>query len=98
MNNQQQRPGMPKPNNNPKKTPKFNLSWLYMAIFAALLFLNFRSPSGVKGGIERNISYSEFKEYVSKGYAEKVTAYDNNKAELTIIPDTAVRIFGKNAV
>ena len=89
---------MPKPNNNPKKTPKFNLSWLYMAIFAALLFLNFRSPSGVKGGIERNISYSEFKEYVSKGYAEKVTAYDNNKAELTIIPDSAVRIFGKNAV
>lgn len=89
---------MPKPNNNPKKTPKFNLSWLYMAIFAALLFLNFRSPSGAKGGIERNISYSEFKEYVSKGYAEKVTAYDNNKAELTIIPDSAVRIFGKNAV
>ena len=89
---------MPKPNPNPKKTPKFNLSWLYMVIFAALLFLNFRSPSGVKGGIERNISYSEFKEYVSKGYAEKVTAYDNNKAELTIIPDSAVRIFGKSAV
>ncbi len=97
MNNQQQRPVMPKSSPNPKKKPKFSLSWVYMAIFAALIYLNFRNPIGAKDGIERNISYSEFKEYVSKGYAEKVTAYDDNKAELTIIPDSVSRIFGKSA-
>ena len=49
-------------------------------------------------GITRNITYSEFKEYVSKGYAEKIVAYDDNKVELTIIPDSAARIFGKAVV
>ena len=48
--------------------------------------------------MKRNISYSEFKEYVSKGYAEKITANDNNKIELTIIPDSAARILGQSAV
>jgi cell division protease FtsH len=76
------------------KAPKFNLSWLYMAIVVVLTFLFFKSPSS--GNMSRAITYSEFKDYVSKGYVEKVVAYDNHKVELTIIPDSAVRIFGQS--
>ena len=78
--------------------PKFSLSWVYMIIFVALVYMLMKDPSSSQGGIQRNISYSEFKEYVGKGYAEKVVAYDDNKVELTIIPDSAVRIFGQSAV
>ena len=97
-NQQQQRQNKPINPQGPKKTPKFSLSWVYMIIFAVLVYMFMKQPSSNQGGIQRNISYSEFKEYVGKGYAEKVVAYDDNKVELTIIPDSAVRIFGQSAV
>ena len=100
MNNQQQqhRPGrQPLGSQEPKKGPKFNLSWVYAIIAIALAYMWIQGGESATG-ITRNISYSEFKEYVSKGYAEKVVAYDDNRVELTIIPDSAVRIFGQSAV
>ena len=100
MSNQQQNPftgGRPTPPQGQKKGPKFRLSWIYGLIAIALVFLYLQDGDDTKG-LTRHISYSEFKEYVSKGYAEKVVAYDNNKVELTIIPDSAVHIFGQGAV
>ena len=98
MSNQQQnRPGgQPATPGGAKKGPKFNLTWVYGIIALALAFLYFNGGDDPKG-LTKHITYSEFKEYVSKGYAEKVVAYDDNKVELTIIPDSAVRIFGQQA-
>ena len=87
----------PTPQQGQKKGPKFNLTWIYGIIAVALAFLYIQGGEP-KEGIARNISYSDFKQYVSKGYAEKVVAYDDNKVELTIIPDSAARIFGQSAV
>ena len=78
----------------PKKGPKFSLSWVYAIIAIALMFLWVKGGEPTEG-IARNISYSEFKQYVSKGYAEKVVAYDDNKVELTVIPDSVEHIFGQ---
>ena len=89
--------GSPTGQQGPKKGPRFSLSWVYGIIAVALVFLYIQG-SEAKEGITRNISYSEFKDYVSKGYAEKVVAYDDNKVELTIITDSAIRIFGQSAV
>ena len=89
--------GSPTGQQGPKKGPRFSLSWVYGIIAVALAFLYIQG-SEAKEGITRNISYSEFKDYVSKGYAEKVVAYDDNKVELTIITDSAIRIFGQSAV
>ena len=97
MSNQQQRQNNPNPQ-GPRKTPRFSLSWVYMIIFAALVYMLLKEPQTEQGAIQRNISYSEFKEYVGKGYAEKVVAYDDNKVELTIIADSAARIFGQAAL
>ena len=97
INNQQRPGGRPTAPQGPKKGPKFSLSWIYAIIFMALVFMYMQGGDSSKG-ITRDITYSEFKEYVSKGYAEKVVAYDDNKVELTIIPDSAVRIFGQSAV
>ena len=89
--------GSPTGQQGPKKGPRFSLSWVYGISAVALAFLYIQG-SEAKEGITRNISYSEFKDYVSKGYAEKVVAYDDNKVELTIITDSAIRIFGQSAV
>ena len=97
MSNQQQRQNNPNPQ-GPRKTPRFSLSWVYMIIFAVLVYMFLKEPQTEQGAIQRNISYSEFKEYVGKGYAEKVVAYDDNKVELTIIADSAARIFGQAAL
>ena len=103
MSNQQQqrRPGGqhlgPQGPQGQKKGPKFNLSWVYAIIAIALAFMWVQGGE-TTAGITRNISYSEFKQYVSKGYAEKIVAYDDNKVELTIIPDSAVHIFGESGV
>ena len=94
MSNQQQRSNKPV---NANKPPKFSLSWVYAIIFMVLAFL-WMNDGTKETSMKRNISYSEFKEYVSKGYAEKITANDNNKIELTIIPDSAARILGQSAV
>ena len=97
MSNQQQNPfngGRPTPPQGQKKGPKFKLTWLYGFIAIALAFLYFKGGDEPKG-LTKHITYSEFKEYVSKGYAEKVVAYDDNKVELTIIPDSAAHIFGQ---
>ena len=50
--------------------PKFNLNWVYFLIFGALAFLYF---SGVGGGssVDREVDYTTFKSYVSKGYAKR---------------------------
>ena len=95
----QQHPNKPSTPQGSKKGPKFSLTWVYIIIASVLAFLYIQGGDSSKtGGITRNISYSEFKDYVSKGYAEKVVAYDDNKVELTIIPDSAAHIFGQAAV
>ena len=89
--------GKPAGQQGPKKGPKFSLTWVYGIIAVVLTFLYMQGGTPTEG-ITRHISYSEFKDYVGKGYAEKVVAYDDNKVELTIIPDSAARIFGQAAV
>ena len=93
----QQHPGGPAAPQGPKKTPKFSLSWIYIIIALALTFMYMQGGESTDS-LTRNISYSEFKEYVSKGYAEKIVAYNDNKVELTIIPDSAANIFGQSAI
>lgn len=60
--------------------PKFNLNWVYFLILGALAFLYF---SGVVGGssVDREVDYTTFKSYVSKGYAKRMEV---NKGDGTL--------------
>lgn len=60
--------------------PKFNLNWVYFLILGALAFLYF---SGVGGGssVDREVDYTTFKSYVSKGYAKRMEV---NKGDGTL--------------
>lgn len=84
---------MDKRNDKKGKKSGFNLSWIYGFIFLGLILLYF---TGGKGNLSKKISYTEFREYVAKGYTENIIAYDNNKVEMRIIPDSLARIFGES--
>lgn len=82
-------------NNKPKiNVPRPSLSWLYVIIALVFGFLYFSSEDG---NASKEITYTEFKEMVSKGYASKIIAYDDNTVDMFIKPENIVDVFGKDA-
>ncbi len=77
--------------NKPKiNMPRFNLTWLYVIIAMSLGILWF---SNQEGGYNKQISYTEFKNMVNKGYASKVIAYDDNTVEMFVKPEFVKDVF-----
>ena len=70
------------PSGQPPKMPKFNMNWLYVIILFGLMVL-FMTGGGdaLRGSAAKKATYTEFKEYVEKGYVLSVVA---NKTESTI--------------
>ncbi|MGL4853295.1 MAG: ATP-dependent zinc metalloprotease FtsH [Phocaeicola sp.] len=82
-------------NNKPKMgVPRFSLSWLYILIFGVLAFLLITNDDS---DVKKNATYTEFKEIVTKGYADKVVAYDDNTLEVYIKPEHVKEVFKENA-
>ena len=71
--------------------PRFNLSWLYIMIAMAFAFLYFSSDE--QANLDRQLTYTEFKEMVNKGYASKITAYNDNTVEMTLKPEYVKEVF-----
>ena len=57
--------------NNNMKMPKFNLNWTYMIVILLLAYM-FYTNSGQNNSFQKEVTYSEFQEYVQKGYARSV--------------------------
>ena len=74
--------------------PRPNLSWLYIIIAMTIAFLYITSD---EGSMSKEITYTEFKEMVKKGYADKIIAYDYNSVEMYIKPENIVDVFKKDA-
>ena len=71
--------------------PRFNLSWLYMFIAMTIAYLYFTSDDN--RGVNRELTYTEFKDMVSKGYASKIIAYNDNSVDLFIKPEHVKDVF-----
>ena len=70
----------PRGGNGPKM-PRFNMNWLYTFILIALMVLFFTGGGDALGGsAAKEATYTEFKQYVDKGYVLSVVA---NKTEST---------------
>lgn len=83
-------------NNKPKiNMPRPNLTWFYIVI--ALIFGYLYLAGGDEGNIVKEVSYTEFQEWVSKGYADKVVAYDDNRIEMFVKADHVTDVFQKEA-
>lgn len=77
--------------NNKVNLPKFNATWLYTLIIIAFAILYFTSEGG---SVSKNITYSEFQDYVQKGYVNKIVSYDDNTADVYIKPEFTNVVFG----
>jgi len=64
----------------PPKMPKFNMNWLYILALVGLLVVFFMGGDSVGKGSSQSkeVSYEQFKTYVTKGYASKIVV---NKTE-----------------
>lgn len=83
-------------NNKPKiNMPRPNLTWLYIVI--ALIFGYLYLAGGDESNIVKEVSYTEFQGWVSKGYADKVVAYDDNRIEMFVKADHVADVFQKEA-
>ena len=81
--------------NKPKITmPRFNMTWVYIII---ALFFGIMYFTGDGSGMSKDITYTEFKDMVSKGYADKIVAYNNNTLEMYIKTEHIVDVFKKDA-
>ena len=93
MNNNQQQPqqGGDKP-----KMPRFNLSWVYILAIGALVFMIFRGGDET-GGIDKEISYSEFKSYVQKGYTNDIVVNKTDgRVSLVVLGKHIQEVFKQN--
>ena len=78
--------------NKPKSNmPRFNLSWLYMFIAMTIAYLYFTSDDSTS--IDRQLTYTEFKNMVNKGYASKIIAYNDNTVDMFIKPEYVKEVF-----
>jgi ATP-dependent metalloprotease FtsH len=70
-------------NQQQPKMPRFNMNWLYIIVAVVLAIMLFSGGGGsiVKGGSSQEASYSDFKTYVEKGYAQRIVI---NKSENTL--------------
>ena len=81
-NEMEQSNNLNNPSGQPPKMPKFNMNWLYVIILFGLMVLFMTGGGDALGGsAAKKATYTEFKEYVEKGYVLSVVA---NKTESTI--------------
>ena len=81
-----------KKDNKPKMNmPRFNLSWFYMFIAMTIAYLWFTSDDN--NGVDTQLTYTEFKNMVNNGYAQKIIAYNDNTVDMFIKPEFVKEVF-----
>lgn len=86
----QENGGGPKMPGGSNKVPRFSLSWMYIAIAVAALALFFFNG---QEGVTKRVGYSDFKEYVNKGYIKNVIGYDDNTVQAEIKTEHVSDVF-----
>lgn len=85
-------------NNNNNKMPRFSMSWIYVIIVIILLYFFF---SGTDTDVSKTVTYTQFKEYVDKGYANHIVANkDEGTLQMFVKPDHVKDVFrtGKDKI
>ena len=79
--------------NNKRPQIRINLTWLYLIIGIFLIGITFWDDSSDS----KEVSYSQFQQYVEKGYISKVVVVNKETAEATINPNDSlafIEIYG----
>ena len=69
----------PSGDNNQPKMPKFNMNWIYILVLLAIIGVFMVGGGDALGGSsDQEATYTKFKEYVQKGYAQSVVINKND--------------------
>ncbi len=71
--------------------PKFNFTWFY--IVAGCVLLSIYIFGGEGGNQVKEVKYSDFREYIAKGYIEEITVNEKGEAEAFLKKDSAAYVF-----
>ncbi|MBM6991980.1 MAG: ATP-dependent zinc metalloprotease FtsH [Prevotella sp.] len=86
---------------NQPKMPKFNMNWIYIiiAVSLAIMFFTGGGDSLAKGaGASKETTYTEFKSYVEKGYAQSVVVNKtDNTLKMYVKPKFIRNVFNMSA-
>ena len=86
-----------KQNASNNKTPKFNLTWLYVLIILVLSYVLF-TGTGVGGSADTEVDYSTFQNYVKNGYAKSIVVNKTDqKAHMVIQGEHIHDVFKQNS-
>lgn len=85
--------------NKKDKRPKSGFkiqTWLYIILFVGFGYILLKEDGADLSG---TATYTEFKEYMEKGYVSNLVVYANmNTMDMYIVPDSAKYVFGDRAV
>lgn len=82
-------------NKNNFDMPRFSLNWLYIILIVALGIL---FVTGQDDSASKKVTYSEFKEYVTKGYAQRIVANKDDGSLKMFVKSQHIRdVFKANA-
>ena len=81
-------------NNKPQQQmPKFNMNWIYGIVILSLIVLYF-TQGQTKSSINTQVSYSDFKVMVDKGYAKEIVVNKyQNTLEMYVKPEHIRAVF-----
>ena len=78
--------------------PKFNMNWIYILAILALGLLYFSSGGPSNSSIAKTASYSDFKEMVNHGYAQKIVVNKNQgNIKMYVKPEHIRDVFHQSA-
>ena len=83
-------PSAPGQDKNGRK-PRFSLNWLYFILIGALAYVLFYGQRTETSSFNKEVSYTEFKNYVTKGYGETMIVNRSDAEAQLVISAGSVR-------
>ena len=81
------------PQNNTPQRPRFNMSWIYGLVIVAIMAIYFTQGQD-KSSINTQVTYSDFKVMVDKGYAQEIVVFKyQNVLEMYVKPEHIRDVF-----
>ena len=86
-------------NNKQPKMPKFNMNWIYgLIIMSLVMFFFMDGGKMLAGSAQQDATFTKFKEYVNKGYANNVVVNtDQKKLKMYVKPASVRDVFNRDA-
>ena len=76
--------------------PKFNMNWIYFIAIIALIALYMTSSNDSVARVQTDANYSDFKKFVSQGYAESIVVNKHqNVLRMYVKPEHVRDVFNK---